>query len=132
MLGKTITAIGQVHASVANLEAVRTNNSNFPVGFVNRARLYVLVDLSLLLTFNQLHALHSGEQNFVAVLELMLSVWQQLNQSLLALNEVLNHAVLQLFAVLVQNFKAVTKVVEYSSEDTVNVGANELFTVLTA
>jgi hypothetical protein len=48
------------------------------------------------------------------------------------LGEALDHAVLQLFAILVQNFKRISKVIEDSAKDAVHVSTNELSTMFAA
>jgi hypothetical protein len=56
----------------------------------------------MLLTLLKLHAFHLHEEDFVAIFELVLRVWQQLNEGLVLVDlNVLDHDILEILPVLI-------------------------------
>ena len=56
----------------------------------------------MLLALLKLHAFHLHEEDFVAIFELVLRVWQQLDECLILVGlNVLDHDILEIFAVLI-------------------------------
>lgn len=99
---------------VPNSKTVRSKHLDFVYGIIDTIRLNLrIIMLHALLQF---HALNTLEHHLISILKLMFHILNELDHSLLLIRNLLNHNILQLLAILVQDFEGLAEICEHSGE----------------
>lgn len=118
-----IDLVWLVHAGVTDPETEAVHDLHLVDGVVDAGRLDIWI--WLFLAFLELHAFDIDEHDLIVVLEVVLVIVKQSHKTLFFVRNLLDHAVLELFTVLVQ-YLEVSKVIEETAKDTLEITVDEL------
>jgi hypothetical protein len=130
LLCDSIQAVLFKFQSISDLEAVRGEDRDLVDGVVDAVGLEGRIVVGL--AFFESHSPNSLEEHLISILELVLLVLKELHNTLLCVGHTFDHHLLELFPVLIQDFKFVSEIIEDPGEYTVAVRTNELDAPLAA
>ena len=78
---------------------------------------------------NSIHSYNLGEEDFISIFKFMFGNREKLDKAFFLICDILDHYILKIFSVLVQDFKVFSKIIENPKENSTCISYNKLYLV---